>query len=126
MTPNGKSPKAPPHFDMPPVQLGDTVFWLPGGDVAERPHAAFVTAVDSDSVALAITGPLIERFMVRDGVRHVDDPRARSDDVQQNGGWCHRDDYLTRPDVPERMKQAAGLRVTRKPAPQPQPAAAAK
>ncbi len=102
------------EFDPPEALLGDTVFWFPGGSVNEPPEVAVVAAVGHDALALSIFSPYVDRMVLKDGVRHVDDPRAKSVELREAGGWCQRDDYFTRPDVPTAKKAAAGSKMAKK------------
>lgn len=94
--------------DMPEVLLGETVFWFPGGQVTEPPQVAVVTGVGSDCVGLNVLAPWDDRVRSKEGVRHVDDQRAKSQELFEAGGWCHRSDYFARPDVPDEAKRRAG------------------
>lgn len=68
--------------------LGELVYWYPGGDVNQSPHPAFVTAVGGDSVNVNIMDPSCYNFRLRDGVRHVDDPKSRKDAAAEAGAWA--------------------------------------
>src|SRR5690348_4249146 len=94
----------------PEARLGDTVFWFPGGTLGEKPQPAVVTEVGRDALAVAAFQPLVDRLVVRDSVRHVDDPRPRLDEVFYAGAWCHRADYFARPEVSDELKAQAGSR----------------
>lgn len=102
------------EFQAPEVLLGDTVFWFTGGSVHENPHVAVVVGIGLLSISVNVTQPWITGFANKDGVRHVDDKRAKSGEVQENGCWCGREDYFTRPDVSDQMKAQAGSLSARK------------
>lgn len=74
------------------IEKGDIVYWYPGGVVTQDPHPAIVTAIGYDSLNLNICEPQSYNFHVRDGVRHVDDKRAKQVELQEAGGW----DYTPR------------------------------
>ncbi len=82
-------------YDMPKVDQGDTIFWFPGGNCAVEPHVAIVTKVARDNICCHIVDPNSYNFLIRDGVRHCDDPRSRID-LAEAGGWLTRADYRKR------------------------------
>jgi hypothetical protein len=79
------------RFTMPHVEIGDMVIWYPDGVRAnnseEMAHAAIVTKIGYDSLNLNVCSPSSYNFMIRDGVRHLDDPKAVHPDLRSQGGW---------------------------------------
>lgn len=63
--------------------------WFPHGVRANAPHIGFVTKLGHDSVCLSILHPNNHNFMIRDGVRHVSDPRTRQVELAEQGAWEH-------------------------------------
>ncbi len=74
---------------VPETDLGQMVYWYPHGAKTNSPHAAFVTKRGHDSVCLAILHPNSHNFTIRDGVRHVSDPRVKQVEFLESGGWDH-------------------------------------
>lgn len=73
----------------PEVQIGDIVWWFPDQADDQRPYAAIVSSVGVRSVALHVVVQNTYNFIVRDGVRHKDDPSVRDHDISENGLWTH-------------------------------------
>ena len=99
-------PKAP--------RIGDTVFWYDGGDKDGPPHVAFVTAVGFDNLCVSVLERDSPAIKTRDGVRHVDDPRAKSTELLEAGGWEHRAARFAREDAAKAEKAKAKAAVTAK------------
>jgi hypothetical protein len=76
----------------PPVGIGDVVLWLPDGDADLTPCAAIVTAKFPRSVDLAVIGPNQYNFLVRQGVRHCDDPEKNQEETMKEGLWAYTPD----------------------------------
>jgi hypothetical protein len=72
---------------MPFVELNMSVLWYPDGDSRQQPHPAFVTAVGHDSVCVNIMAHNSYNFLIRDGVRHVSDPRIKDAERRESGAW---------------------------------------
>lgn len=70
-------------------EVGTVVWWYPDGDPYQEPHAAIVTKVGGDSVNVNILDCASYNFMIRDGVRHLSDPRSRNPDTRDGGAWDH-------------------------------------
>ncbi len=91
-------------YKMPKVILGDSVYWFAGGNPTVEPAAAVVTRIGRDNICVNILSPTSYNFLIRDGVRHVDDPRAPVDQKEE-GGWMHREDHLARENRREQDRQ---------------------
>jgi len=79
---------------IPEVFLGDLVLWYDGGTKNDTPFAAIVTAGGPGGiVSLWIVGPGAHNGMVRDGVRHVNDPRKVIELDAEHGRWDHTPRY---------------------------------
>ncbi len=91
-------------YEMPKVDLGDTIYWFPGGNDTIDPHVAFVTRIARDNINVNILAPNSYNFMIRDGVRHCDDKRSPTD-LAESGGWLTRHDWRTRKAEREKAKQ---------------------
>lgn len=77
-------------YKMPKVDVGMDVWWYPHGDLSQQPFAAKVTRLAAESVCLSIFHPDNYNLMIRDGVRHLSDPRRKdSEDVIESGLWDH-------------------------------------
>lgn len=72
----------------PYVEVGMSVLWYPDG-TPRNGQPAIVSDLGMDSVCLNIITPSNYNFIIRDGVRHVDDPQARSQDMMDTGAWDH-------------------------------------
>lgn len=99
------------QYEMPPVELGEVVFWYPSrpsrqknGGTNPEPHVAIVTRLGNDNLCLNITSPTNYNFFLRDGVRHVSDPRAKAEEIHDGGLW----DYRPNRDV-EKLKADVAL-----------------
>jgi hypothetical protein len=77
------------RFVMPAVELGEAVWWYPDGNATLPPHAAFVSHVGLDSLCLNVLAPNSYNFLIRDGARHVSDPRAKAPELREQGAWDH-------------------------------------
>jgi hypothetical protein len=84
----------PVEFKAPEAYLGQDVLWYPDPDARLSPHAAKVTSVGQDTLSLNIFSPTNQAMMLRDGVRHIKDPRARRVEVLDNGVWDHTPQHL--------------------------------
>jgi hypothetical protein len=85
-------------FKMPPAQLGDIVMFFP---MADRPsgtqntgHVAIVTAIGIDSLNLNVLAPNNHNLMIRDGVRHMDDPKCQHPELRMQGGWDYTPQHV--------------------------------
>lgn len=79
-------------FASPALERGDIVYWYDGGARSSAGHVAIVTNVGSATICVNIVDPNSYNMRIRDGVRHLDDPRARDSELQENGAW----DYTPR------------------------------
>jgi hypothetical protein len=81
--------EAKPQYVMPPVEVGDSVYWHDSQDAA--PVAmALVTTVGGDSVNLAVLGDGYQNFLIRTGVRHHKNPHRQLVEATGEGVWSHR------------------------------------
>jgi hypothetical protein len=101
-------------YRAPEAILGDEVYWFSGGNISEKPQPAKVVEVGRDALTLAIFQPMQERIIVKDSVRHVDDPRPRQDEVFYAGAWIRREDYFERSEVSDQMKASIGSHAAEK------------
>lgn len=69
---------AVPLYTMPEPTLGQTVFWYPSGNILEDPQAGFVSRVGHDTICINLLSPSLKDFVIKDGVRHVTDPKNRT------------------------------------------------
>lgn len=83
-------------YHIPAVRLGDVVLWYPGGEIDQEPHVGIVVGVGNDNICINTFSQHDRVMYLHDGVRHVCDPRARSDDLREAGGWESRDEYYNR------------------------------
>lgn len=79
-------------FKMPAIELGDVVFWFPGGSESADPHVAMVTKVGAETIHLNVFATNTYNLLLRDGVRHLTDPNAKRFETSENGAW----DYTPR------------------------------
>lgn len=80
------------EYVMPPIHRGVTVFWYPDNKRSTSPHIAVVTHVDQRSLQLTLLPTGIRQLSVRDGVRHVDDPKTKEMEMVRTGCWDYTDD----------------------------------
>lgn len=95
----------PATYKMPEVHLGQTVIWYDGGNIADRPFAAIVVGVGSETVSLAIVPAGSHNLMVRDGVRHVGDPNRRAIKIEDAGAWDHTNEAYERQAAHDMIRQ---------------------
>ena len=74
-------------YKMPAPEVGEGVLWYPDGDTAQQPLPALVTRVGYETVCVSIFDSATINTRIRDGVRHLSDPRARNLETRDNGGW---------------------------------------
>ncbi len=74
-------------YAVPDVQIGQTVYWYPDNKRSQKPSVAFVTDVGVRTVDIAMLQHGIPQVFCKEGVRHIDDPKARESEVNQNGCW---------------------------------------
>lgn len=81
----------PPYDAAKCVEVGDSVQWVPSdGDNRHTGLAAVVTEVGSSGVlSLAVFLPRFQGVQVKQGVRHVSDPRAKDPRSAAAGCWRH-------------------------------------
>lgn len=75
------------QYRMPAAEVGLPVLWYPGGDRNQQPAAAVVTAIGFDTLNLNLMMPQTYTMLIRDGVRHIDDKRAKTPELAENGAW---------------------------------------
>jgi hypothetical protein len=80
-------------FKAPEVKLGQMVYWFPAKDHHE-PFPAIVTGVGQDTLCVNFFQANIHNLGLKDGVRHVDDPRAKLAELRSNGVWSHTPEHL--------------------------------
>lgn len=88
------APAAPKPWEMPAVDIGDLVWWYADGKRGDRPSVAIVTAIGMQSLNLNVISPMHYQFSIRDGVRHLDDPRSKQIERVECGAWEHRPQHL--------------------------------
>jgi hypothetical protein len=76
-----------PASETPDLFVGDTVYWYPDGDKNQEPQPAIVSKIGFDSICVNIVDPATYNFRIRDGVRYIKDPRARSPETREAGAW---------------------------------------
>ncbi len=70
-------------------KVGDVVLWYSGSNKSLDPIAAVVTRAESgtSTVNLSLIDENNTSLLIRDGVRHLDDPRSRTEHGRKNGAW---------------------------------------
>jgi hypothetical protein len=81
-------------YRMPAISIGAIVLWYPNGARSVPPLPAIVTRINPRSLGLSIFAPDTHNLMLRDGVRHLDDPEFRKDPVRmgEEGGWDYTEE----------------------------------
>jgi hypothetical protein len=74
---------------MPPVEVGETVLWYPGGAANEIPSPAVVTHVGAETLALSVLVKDCPVVSCVDGVRHLADPKLVLLEDRSSGAWDH-------------------------------------
>lgn len=67
--------------------MGDLVYWHPHGLVEVPPHCGVVTKVYHQSICINLFDPSSYSMLIRDGVKHVNDPTMRDEERKEMGGW---------------------------------------
>jgi hypothetical protein len=80
-------------FEASDVSVGQIVNWYPDGDKNQEPLPAIVTGVGWDSLCLGVFSKEIHNHLIRDGCRHISDPRTKSNEMRENGGWDHTEQH---------------------------------
>lgn len=83
------APALKPEYEMPPIRLGEIVYWYHGGQPNDEPIPAIVTRVGSRSVNLAIFHQDSYTMRCQDGVRHLSDPGIKEVERRESGAWSH-------------------------------------
>jgi hypothetical protein len=82
------------HFKMPEIKIGTLVLFYVGADRTQVPAAAMVTGIGQRNVILSVFQPNTYNLLIRDGVRHMNDPDLNHNaDIREMGGWDYTDDY---------------------------------
>lgn len=77
------------EFQMPPVVVGQVVYWYQDGQRETTPCAAMVTEVTDRNVALNVFQPGFIQLAAPDGVMHIDDPAVQNQ-YNDNGAWDYK------------------------------------
>lgn len=72
---------------LPALQVGDPILWYQDCDPGQEPRAAIVTKIGSRSICCSILAPENQNLLVRDGVLHISDPKARLQFNKDSGAW---------------------------------------
>lgn len=76
---------------------GMPALWYPYSETSSKPHVAWVTTVGRDGiVSLAILSPNSRGFMLKDGVRHKDDPACKKPELKEYGCWDYTQEHRDR------------------------------
>lgn len=75
-------------FKQPAVEVGMPVCWFPYGDNANGVFPGIVLQVAHETVTLACFTPDNRNHFVKEGVRHMTDPRAKQAELREQGGWA--------------------------------------
>ena len=86
-------------YRMPDVSVGQIVLWRKGVD--STPIAAIVTQVGHSSVNLSAFNPSYGNIEPVDGVKHVSDPTASVDLIEDLGNWDYTDEFKSMRDTLE-------------------------
>ncbi len=70
-------------------EVGTVVFWYPGGERHQEPLPAIVTSVADHTLCLHVMSRELKNFMIKDGVRHLEDESAKKPELQEMGAWDH-------------------------------------
>lgn len=89
--PTAPAAKAPP-YKMPAVHAGDVVLWNVGiaSETNESDVIALVTAVNTETVSVAVLHPGTYNFDPLEGVRHAEHPDREAIRSSEVGTWRHR------------------------------------
>lgn len=81
--------KDPITDTLPRVDVGDVVHWYPTGVSSEQPLAAIVTGIGlgGQTLNLNVLDPYSYNLRIRDGVRHLTDPRCKEVEFREYGAW---------------------------------------
>lgn len=88
-------------FIMPKPLRGSSVIWYPHGLRGDVSEVAFVLKLFAGSIVIQLASGL-----VKEAVRHVDDPRLQDNEHQrENGAWDYTDDHRTLVDLQSRLAE---------------------
>lgn len=74
-------------YTMPKVQIGDLVFWYPGGDSGLEPTPGIVTNVGERALAISLLAKDNYSVLPKDAVRHLSDPALLAVETREHGSW---------------------------------------
>ncbi len=72
-------------YEPPRVEVGQVVLWTYGP--GDRPAAALVVKVGTGSLTLAVHADGVKDHILKNGVRHVDDPFLKTHPASDQGVW---------------------------------------
>ncbi len=73
------------------VEVGDIVLWYDHADRNYNPNPAIVTAIGlNDCLCLNVFDPTRFNTVIYDGVRHIDDPEVKREEIKLAGGWDYK------------------------------------
>ena len=75
----------PRNYVPPPVEAGQVVLWSYGQ--GERPTPALVISVATKTLNLSIHMDSIKDHVLKNGVRHINDPILRTQPAHDQGVW---------------------------------------
>ena len=78
-------------YRMPHVELGQIVWWYPAANKKTQPQPGIVSQVNPQSVCVNLVDPNTYTLLIRDGVKHADDPTIQFEERREMGGWDFTD-----------------------------------
>ncbi len=89
MTKPAPAPAKAPYV-MPKPRIGDTVLWHDDLESENPPMPAWVTRVSEDCLDLSILEHGVPKPLLKDGVRHINDPDKAKIKRLEAGCWENR------------------------------------
>lgn len=81
------------EYVMPAVEIGDIVRWFPSADRSaestDQGYVGIVTKVGIETLNINVFSPASYNCWIKDGVRHMSDPKCQHPELRAQGGWEH-------------------------------------
>jgi len=100
---------ASPEYRMPKISVGDRISFNPDPH-QEIPQSGIVTAVGQETICVNLFARDTYTMPVRDGVRHISDPKSKLQHNLESGLW----DYLPQEKAMEKRLAAIEAALARK------------
>lgn len=83
-------------YKQPTASVGMTVLWYPDAKRSREPSPAIVTKVAMRTIDVSVLPWGVGAVKIKDGVCHIDDPKAKESQIRESGCWDYTDDTKSR------------------------------